>query len=185
MSDNKIVQTFVEYLPLSGVRMHIQPLNAAIIKAIAVKGEAELPYPDPTPYQHELPPPDVPGALSDPLDDPAYKALVVAVDRQRNTRLNNALIDYAVTFPDFANRDDLMRYFAPQREELRKIADLPDDNWEVTRDHIILSGSQDYANIIHIAAQSVELTGGEIADGIRVFRPNLPGQPVGNVARAS
>lgn len=170
MSDNKIVETFVEYLPLSGIRMHITPVNAAVVKAIAVKGESLLPYPDATPYRHELPPPDAPGALSDPMDDPDYAAQVKKVDRQRNDRLNNALIDYAVTYPDFTDRAALISYFAPQREELRKIADLPDDNWEVTLNHIILSGAGDYNTVVHLCVQSLELTGGEIADGIRCFR---------------
>lgn len=188
MSD-KIVETVIEYITMSGVKLHITPLNIAVTKAINQKAIALFPYPDPEPYMHELPPPDAPGALSDPMEDDEYKALKQETDAQRNTWVNHAVLDYAVSYPDFASRQELMDALAPQREKLRKIADLPKDDWEATRDYLILSGneirprlhpdgiarqtnvSSDFASVINMAQQSVELTGGEIADGLRIFRP--------------
>lgn len=190
----KITETYIEYMTMSGVRLHIKPLNIAVTKAIGQKAIALFPYPDPAPYIHELPPPDIPGAMSDPMDDDEYRTLKAEVDAQRNTWVNHAILDYAVDYPDFASREELINHFAPQRDKLRKIADLPKDDWEATRDYLIFSGNEirprihpdgltrptnvasDFATVINLAQQSLELSGGEIADGLRIFRPALPGR---------
>lgn len=187
--NDKITPTVIEFIPLSGVRLHIRPVNGAVVRAMVAKGESELPYPDPSPYMKQEEG-AVPGTLTLAEDDPEYVKLCKAVDAKRNHRLNSALLDFCVSYPDFGSRDDLLNYFAPQREALRKVATLPDDNWEATRDYIILSGdksrqlgSNDYADAISLCVQGVALTGGEIADGLRIFRPVLPGQSAGTVDR--
>lgn len=188
----KIVPTFVEYTTLSGVTLYISPLNIPAVKAIGLKAAELFPYPDPTPYRKQMEN-AVEGVLTPPEDDPDYVALVTTADSKRNEWSNRAILDYCVTFPDFSGRDEILNFFAAKRDALRKIAKFEDnDDWNVTLYHIILSGSpirsganrgSDFVNVLNICVQSVELTGGEVLNGIRMFRPQIRGYTAGTVDR--
>lgn len=181
MSEGTIIPTAVEYITMSGVRLHISVLNVPTVNAMNAKAADKFPYPDPTPYREPLEN-AVPGMLSAAEDNPAYVDACKAVDRSRQEWMNEAIFDYCVHYPDFSNREAILSFFNPQLKTLREIATLPEDDWQAVLHHIILSGqervpgqvgSSDFTNAVLIALQRVALTGGDILNGIRMFRPQL------------
>lgn len=171
----------------SGVVAFITPLNLATLRAINLKSEIVIPYPDPKPYQQELGElAAIPGTLSDPNENPEYVEKCKQVDSDRKNWVSRAIFDYAVTFPAFPTKDDLVKHFETQLAKLRMIAELPEDDYEATLFHIVLTWNEpaknkntgnlepvatEYGRIISLAIQTVALTPGEVTAGIRFFRP--------------
>lgn len=175
----------VIYETQSGVVFHITPVNLPTLRAINLKSQLVLPYPDPAPFQHILENAFVEGTPSPPEDNPDYIKAVQAVDHERAQWVDRAIFDYAVRCPAYPNKAALVEAHAAQLDSLRPIAVLPDDDYEAVLLHIVLSGNDivrgadkklrvtgsEYQRIIDIAIQTVALTPDEVTAGVRFFRP--------------
>lgn len=168
----------VIYETLSGVVIHVTPLSVFTITAIGERAEELFPYPDPAPY--ELP---LENAVSEtvrlPADDnPEYKKLKQPIDAERMEWQVQAVIDLACSYPAFPSREHMLAHFRPALERLKKVANLPDDEWQAVLMHCVFTGRGERQTVIDIASQhkAVPLTPDEVVDGIRFFRAQIPGQ---------
>lgn len=181
----------------SGVMAHVQPVNLATLRAIQLKAADVHPYPDPTPYRQ----PEA-NAFSDAQmtraeDNPEYVALCQQVDKERATWVDRTIFDYAVTFPKYPTKAALVAAFSDKLSDLRKIAVLPEDDYDAVLLHLVLTWNQpaldasgklttagtEYARLIQLAIQTVALTPDEVTAGVRFFRPVVSERGAGKVAR--
>lgn len=193
MVDNGLKVTDVEgkpsliiYEAQSGVVFHILPINLATLRAIQLKAAELHPYPDPKPYEVKENPETSfdPNQVIPATKNPEYLKLCLEVDNQRNEWADRAIFDYAVTMPKYPNPEDLVAAYQKQLTKLRKIAVLPEDDYEAVLFNIVLSGNQrredgsnkwvtDYQRIVLTAIQNFALTAPEVAEGVRMFRLKL------------
>lgn len=197
MSDNDVLKvtdvdgrpTRFIYETLSGVIFHVTPLSLATLRAIQLKAASVLPYPPKEPY--EIPDPEetsfAPGQKSRAEDHPEYQALCKGVDKERKNWADRAIFDYAVECPKYPTHNDLVTAFKSQLDKLRKIAELPEDDYEAVLFYIVFSWNQvalnsnmqympsgnEYGRIIDLAIQTVALTTAEVSAGIRFFRAKI------------
>lgn len=178
--------TIIVFETMSGVVLHITPLNLATVRAVQQKAQEVYPYPEKAPYELPLENTFSPDTKDSAENNPEYVLKCAEIDKQRRIWADRAVFDYAVRFPAYATRQDLINAFAPRLLELRKIAVLPDDDYDAILLYIILSGNEivsnknglsdgttEYTRVILAAMQALPLTGEEIAEGIRFFRVDL------------
>lgn len=177
----------VRFITASGIECHITPINMATLRAINLKAEALFPFPDATPYR--LPIPDTDPVLYDNADaNPEWIKVTNEIRAKRQEWVNDAVLKYAVRFPSYPTRESLIARFAADLMALRKIAELPEDDFDAVLYHLVLSGNRvtrdknnqfhtgtsDYGYVINACIQTVPLTQEEIVEGVRFFRINLP-----------
>ena len=189
VTDNEGRPTVIIYETQSGVLYHITPLSLPTLRAIQLKAADRFPYPDKKPYQ--VPDPvEVAfseGQVSAAEDNPDYIAACREVDSERARWVDRAIFDYAAHCPKYPTKEALVMAFKAKLENLREIANLPDDDYEAVLFHLVLTWNQlatnednklvtagsDYIRIIQLAIQTVALTPDEVTAGIRFFRPRL------------
>lgn len=178
----------IVYELMSGVIAWITPINIPTLKGIQAKAAEKFPYPDKRLYQEELGEAGFSqGQLTAAEDNPAYVTEIKRIDRERGQWADRAIFDYAVRFPAYPTKQDLVNDFQQQLAELREIAVLPEDDYEATLFHIVLLWNQpalneeeklfaqvsEYNRLVQAAIQTVALTPDEVTAGIRFFRPVL------------
>ncbi len=197
LSDMDGRPSIVVYETQSGVIAHVTPLSLPTLRAIQLKAKDEFPYPDPRPYQVPEENAFVETQLTPAEDNPDYVAACHAVDNQRKQWLDRAVFDYAVHFPKYPTPRALVDGFRERLDALRKIAVLPEDDYEAVLFHLVLTWNQvgitpqgelretntEYARLIQLAIQTVALTPDEVTAGVRFFRPYLPEHGAGTVDR--
>lgn len=187
--DNQLgipAKDIVRYVTASGIECHITPINMATLRAINLKAEALFPFPDATPYR--LPIPDTDPVLYDNADaNEEWRNVTSEIRAKRQEWVNDAILKYAVRFPSFPTRESLIGHFAADLMALRKIAELPEDDFDAVFYYLVLSGSRnyrlpngelhtrtsDYGVIVNACIQTLPLTQEEIVEGVRFFRINL------------
>lgn len=190
--------TIIQFETMSGVMLYITPLNLATVRAIQQKAQEVYPYPEKAPYELPLENTFSPDTKDSAENNPEYVLLCAEVDKQRRMWADRAVFDYAVRFPAYPTRQDVINAFAPRLLELRKIAVLPEDDYDAILMHIILSGNEvkagvnglmdgttEYLRVILAAMQTLPLTGEEIANGIRFFRIDVSRTSVRGMARGA
>lgn len=178
MTDNGHVQALaklVRYVPESGVPLLVEPLSP--YTSIAISNKAWETYPNPPEEEYRLPFPEsaIPNDTKPAKDNPEYVRLVNAATIKRSNFIGEKTLLLAVR-PDGATVSELIERFAARRKLLSQVIDLPDDPWLATLIHCICTGVHDADNIHQIATGKAALTEEEIADGIRFFRLDVPGQ---------
>lgn len=180
--------TKIIYETMSGVVFHITPINLPTLRAIQLKAELLYPMPDPKPYQTLEENGFAEGQLTPASDNPQYIIDCKKVEADRGRWVDRAVFDYAAQMPAYPSAQSLVTAFSHDLMRLRKVAELPDDDYEAVLFHIVLSGNtmtinssgewgasqSDYVRIIQLAIQTLALTPDEVVNGIRFFRPNLP-----------
>lgn len=171
MSGNR---TIVEYETMSGVVLHITPLSLKVLQSLQTKAAELYPFPDKEPYEAPLKNAIDPSIKRDAMENPEYKALYHDVDRQQAGWIQEQALELAIEFRDYAgNRQGLIEYFAPQLNNLRKRIELPEDDYRAIWEYLLFSGNDDRLNVVRIVYQRMPLTGGEVADAMRLFRPDV------------
>lgn len=127
MSGKKSV---IRYETQSGIELHITPVSLATLRAIMLKAEEIFPYPPKKDYEKPLENTFVEGMVDSAENNPDYIQACMAVDRERSQWRDKAVFMYAVHFADFPDINAVVQTFAPQLLELRKIAIVPDDNFD-------------------------------------------------------
>jgi hypothetical protein len=185
--DNIGRPSIVRFETMSGVILHITPLNIATLRAINLKSDELFPYPDKKQYEVPLENAFVEGMVDSAENNPEYLKACEPVDQQRKEWTDKAVFHYAVRFQDYPTRESLINAFAPRLLELRKIALVQEDDYEAILHHLVLTGntiikgttgalqalSSEYVDVIRIAIQTVALTPEEVTQGVRFFRANL------------
>lgn len=197
MTDNNVTISTVEGRPSilifetqSGEILHCTPMSLPTLRAIHLKAADLFPYPNPEPYR--IPDPEdvafTPGQQSSRAEDnPEYVAKCQQVDVERNKWANRAVFDYAVKFPKYPTKEDLIEAYREKLEALRAISKIDDDDYDTILFFIVLSwnvvaenssgnlvvASNEYGRVISLITQKVALSAAEVANGIRFFRPRV------------
>lgn len=179
--------SIVRFETMSGVVLHITPLNIATLRAINLKANELFPYPDKKDYEVPLENAFVEGMVDSAENNPEYLKACEPIDQQRKEWADKAVFNYAVRFQDYPTRESVINAFAPRLLELRKIATIQEDDYEAILHHLVLTGNtiirgdksalqaltNEYIDIIRIAIQTVALTPEEVTQGVRFFRADL------------
>lgn len=176
MSEPKIIRHTFD----SGVDAFIHPVSPFTFRAIRLAAVEKFPYPDETPYRKPIENAAVEGTLTDALDDPEYARLCAEIDIKRSEYIRDAMMDIALEFPE--GREALIQQFALKRERLKMWVKLPEDDWQATLWHCVLTGTTEAALVIDIAQQALPLTQEEVVQGTaRYFRLAVQGQAAGSL----
>lgn len=177
------------YECFSGVIFYVTPISLATLRAIQLKAMAFFPYPDKEPYE-VLEDPETSFDPNQKLPaevNPEYQALCRVVDKERKNWADRAIFNYTVECPKYPTHEALVTAFKPQLDKLRKIAELPEDDYEAVLFHLVFTWNQvalnekqqytpagnEYGRIIDLAIQTVALSEEEVIAGIRYFRPRI------------
>lgn len=167
--------TVIEYTTVDGIVLHLRTIGVATRQLLVSQASKLYPYPDPTPYRHQMEN-AIPGVETNPMDNPEFVKLVETADRERNTWYQHACIKLGVQLPDFPMLADLTKQFAALIEMVQKL--IPDtDPYEIALFQGVLGWDVDYSAVMNLIGQNIqlELTASEVADGIRLFRYSLSG----------
>lgn len=157
----------------SGVDMRVAPLSPFVFQKLRAKAEQLFPAPDEKAYEVEPEPGlmAIPGEKIPASQNPVYRAKVEEVEAQRKDWLTLAVVTMACEFTE--SRESLIEHFEAKLEAMRDFIDLPEDVWEATLYYGIITSEVEREVIIAAAESRLALTEEEVADGRRLFRPQL------------
>ena len=166
----------------TGVSIDITPVSQFILVGIQEKSNELYPDPDKTPFMKELPGAAIEGQQY--LDDknPEYRRLVRDVALKRNRWIKESLYRIAIEPSPPESRESLIGRFSGDLEKLGGIMPLTDDAWLNTLLYAVLRHGEDMLNVDAAMMQNAPLTFDEVADGLRIFRLDLPKQNGATVA---
>lgn len=150
---------------VSSITMHVR-------RALIEKSQQLFPYPNEADFERAA---DPEVSLFDDQTIPAshdkeYQRLKNKADVDRASWMNEQIILHYCQFP--AGQKELIKQYAGKRKELATFIDLPEDDWQATLFYILLSDS-DRNNILHASMSNLELTEGEVREGLHYFRPKV------------
>lgn len=168
---NELYPSAVELTLTTGVKCRVYPLAAWDNQALL--GEARVKYPAPDPKEYEvLVDPEiasVPGQVHPATSNPLFIEAMQECQRQWNQHVTDGMLALCVTFNE--TPDVLIERYKPMLDHKRRRLTLPENAWAATLKHGILADNKDVADVLAIAQGQMPLTEGEIADGVRLFRP--------------
>ncbi len=198
--------SLIVYETKSGIVCHIEVINIATLRAIKNRAQEVYPYPDKADYPVTLQGSFISEELKKAAEieaadsNPEYQKACRAVDLERDTFENGAILEIAVRFVRQHNpgetalyytADELVNHFAGKLLKLRKFADLPEDDYEAVVWHCVFNGNRliphresgaltstdwDFAYVKQLAIQQIPLSHSEVMAGIRYFQYPVPGK---------
>lgn len=165
----KIIEFYLD----SGQLVHVTPLSIYHLKALRDRAASLFPYPDEDEFEQPVDPERsiFPDEVIPATQNPAYQAAMREIDRQRSDWINEQCIDLTADFG--ATKDELIEQYAPERERLAAVMDLPEDEWEATFNYCIIRTNEDRVMLVHAAINNILLTEEEVREGVRLFRPQI------------
>lgn len=166
----------VEYVTMSGVRVHCTPVHYSTHQAIELKAAELFPYPDKGEYEQPMENAADSSIVIPADENPEYVGLVKDIDAQRTLWVNEQLITIGASYPDFPSLADMVAFFQPRLEQLREIAIIKELNEEAALTHCVYTGTFDRAWVLRAIAQQAPLKEGEVLDAMRLFRVDVSRQ---------
>jgi hypothetical protein len=154
----------------TGVVLWVNPMTLADQQNLRKAGRKQYPEPNPQDFATAIADDEAlfPGQQGSGEQTDAF-----AVAKAEH----EALISEYITDMFFAGfvdspmgRDNLVKIYARVVEMKRGIVPMPTNEWAATLKHAILLTVQDVGAVVRAGHTLLPLTGGEIADGIRIFR---------------
>ena len=149
----------------SGVTLDVAPLSPFVINAINKKA-GQL-YPVPPPPKVPVPNSVIEGETYADTDDPEWQEAARQARQLQSMYAGEQVILLSVSV---ANQDALVKKYAARLKQLSQVIDLPEDAWQATLLHCIITSDREVALITMIARDRAPLTEEEIADGVTYFR---------------
>lgn len=124
--------------------------------------------------QYERPVPEdeatIPGQTLSAESNPAYQDAMRARLQARSEYLVRA---YILGYTDFPDNDeaDLIARFERVIKGKRKVMSLPDDPWEATLFHAILTTEEEKQQIINAVEKTLAVAIEDVIDSVAIFRP--------------
>lgn len=162
----------VQYETFSGVTLLVTPLSVVTHVAIEARVREELPDFDETPYHLPIPESAIEGATFLDEDNPEYQQKQRDLTRQRNERMRDLIFELAIEIKD---RDAVVSAYKDRLAKLKKLLALKQDDGYILLHHIALTRQTDYDHVARIFNDRAPITMEEVADGMRIFRAELPG----------
>lgn len=161
----------------SGVEIDVSPLSPLATTKLREKSRDLFPPPDEEQFRKPVPNAAQENDTFIDHHDPEYVRLRSDAIRQQAEYLIHAIASTSLSFP--RGKDQLIEDFRPKLDELRKLIDLPEDEWEATFWYGIVSSAGDHEAITMAAMSSLPLTEQEVIEGehgLRVFRYRVQGK---------
>lgn len=165
----------IEYTTFSGVVLHITPLSVASTNRIAELAEAAYPNFDDAPFQVEIPDSAIEGATFLDTENAEYKRLLAELNSNRRRHENALVVELAVEYTEPTEK--LLKRFEGRIGKIRRLLNLNGDltDEEILLHQIALESNKDLQNILLIIMERKSITEAEIDNGLKIFRPALPG----------
>lgn len=156
-----------------GLVAHIEPLPYFVLKGI--RQQANKLHPNPPEEDYRLPFPEsaIPDDYKPATENPVYNRLVNEAATRRNDYVLWATARLCVNFEE--DRGALITAYADRRTQFAAFVEMPEDDWEATL-YCLVGNDDEMALIFRIASGQEPVTPDEVADGVRFFRRDLPGQ---------
>ncbi|NJL54393.1 hypothetical protein HC928_03790 [bacterium] len=164
------VKQAVELVLSNGVTVRVTPLSAAVMAGINRKANLLFPSPEPprVPMQGALDP----SQTVPDYTDKAYQAQVNSAQVRRLNYIADAMYRIGVT--DILDYETVLDHWRDDVTRYQAWADVEDDRHAVL-DVVVLSHDEDAKRIVQALRGNLPLDAGEVADGLRVFRPVVAG----------
>ncbi len=163
----------IERVLSNGITVRTSPLSPYASARFMRLAEEQYPDADKKPFLHEHP-----DSVLSVLDEPSWNAAQLAVLRARRSSWSELVIGACCEV--IGDAQMYIDAYAPQIARLRKRLELPEDPWEATLLYGILENTPDINALIDDAQGTTPLTGGEVEDGLRMFRPEVQQPTPGN-----
>ena len=169
-----LFETLVELALDSGETVLVRRLSPYTRQGLFVRAEELHPYPDKKAFEKPLA--DVvanamPGLMMPAEDNPDYKAAFHEAKLQQAKWFNDAVIESGVVEDSKEGRELTIERYKPRIQHLRTLMKLPDDEWQATVLHGLITTREDRVRIIK--ASNETLTEEEIRVAMRSFRRSL------------
>lgn len=168
---DRLERGVVEFQTFSGVVALVTPLSPVTRQVIIDQAADVHPDFDKEPFLVEVPNSAVPDQKFLDDNDPEYKRLMTKLLNRRNSYITRMHIEVAVEFKE--SEDELLARYKKQLARLKKLHQS-DDDWQIVLHQIILARDSERDQILQIAMDRAPLTEGEVQDGLRIFRLNVP-----------
>lgn len=170
MSEKSVIEVEL----FSGEVAYVTPLSPFTYQALRDAASEEYPDIDTTPFQKPVPdsPPELGLTVLDEKN-PELTRLRVDLQEKRMAYIRKAAYDLNVCFE--LERTALIKKYEAYLHGLAKYVTLPDDQWEATFTHALISRLDDQLILDRMLFGNTALEGGEIQNGMRVFRPKVQG----------
>lgn len=168
-------ELMTELLLDSGIRLYVRPLSNDTVVLIERRAAELYPYPDPSPYEQDIPDSAIPGQKLNADQNPEYQALKSTIDGQRATWKLIRIRNLSAEFPDFENTDAVITHFRPRLDILIDggIIDPPEDAtalWDAIWSHCVLLTDDDRFMFNGAALNHFPITEAEIRDSFRIVQ---------------
>lgn len=154
----------------TGVVLWVYPMTLADQQALRQAARGEIDEPRPEDYAHVIADEDAlfPGQKTSGAKTEAYEMAKAQFEAAVNTWVTERFYTGFVDSP--MGKDNLVALYAPTIERKRLVVPMPADAWAATLKHVILQTARDVSEVLKAGQALLPLTGGEVADGIRIFR---------------
>lgn len=156
------------------VRLHVSQPTGFDKLAIQQAAEKEYPMFDVEPYRKPIPHSAIEGDTFIDKDDIGYKQAMVTLSRQRHDYILDQLLDLFVDIAPPHTREEVIAALEPAIARRAKVIDVDGTAWYVVLKHGLLSETE-FAQIGKIFNERLPLEESEVRDGMRIFRPIVPG----------
>jgi len=185
---------YVEYVTNSGVTVWVTPLSRTVYSGILQKARDTYPFPNAADYEEQHP--DALPGIEVPIpaeSNMEYLELKAEAAQEQQDHIWKAINDLCLAYPKYKNgkplkdqfytQDELIEEFKSTLLEMKLYAEVPEDEWQATYECCILGGEDDEKNIALIVQDKLPITGEEIDQEIRLFRPVLSRNALALLAR--
>lgn len=167
MSDNGAAGAkVVERILSNGVTVRTSPLSPYANARFMRLTEEKYPDADRKPFLAEHP-----DSVLPVLDEQGWLAAQNEILIARNNLWSELVISACVEV--IGDEQDYIAAYARQIARLRKHLELPEDAWDATLLYGILENREDVSALLRDAQGITPLSAPEVADGLRIFRPEV------------
>lgn len=156
----------IERTLTNGVTVRTSPLSPYANARFMRLTEEKYPDADRKPFLS-----DHPDSVLPVLDEKGWLSAQNEVLIARNNLWSEFVVSACVEV--IGSEDDYIAAYAKQIARLRKHLELPEDAWEATLLYGILENRDDVNALLRDAQGITPLSAPEVADGLRIFRPEI------------
>lgn len=157
-----------EITTATGIILWVYPMTLADQQALRTAAKKIITEPNPQDYAQALDPEESFIPTTSGKNTEAYEKAMSAYEGQINQYVTDGFYAGFVDSP--LGRDVLVQAYKRQLDLKRDVVPMPQNAWAATLRHAILQTAKDASTVIAAGQALLPLTGGEVADGIRIFR---------------
>ena len=157
-----------EITTATGVILWVYPMTLADQQALRTAAKRIYPEPNPKDYAQKLDPEESLIPETSGKESAAYETARIDFENAVNQYVTDGFYAGFVDSPQ--GRDTLINAYKHQLSLKRGVVPMPDNEWAATLKHAILQTAKDAAAVIAAGQALLPLTGGEVAEGVRIFR---------------